>query len=102
MRWLFILTLPFLALLAGCAATEPYAPPTLLARSNLLFDTAPGYPAAGQMIRYGDWPAAQSPYQDSETQFYRQSLYDVQGGWPNTRDYTLRRFQLYRTGWGSR
>lgn len=92
---------------AGCATSEPYREqaPFRLAdarQDSLLFDAYHG-PISAADIEYGqDWPSAVSQYQKTEHLFYSESINDVQGRWPYSRDFTLRQFRLERKGYATR
>ena len=87
---------------SGCASRDRYVPPVTLAHKGLLFDAQPGYPSADDVRIPHKWPTTFSRYQDTEYISYQVTIYDLQGLWPSGRDYTYRRFQLRRTGGGTR
>lgn len=92
---------------AGCSSSEPYfeqAPFRLVEthREGLLFDDRPGPIAAADIVYGQDWPSAVSQYQQTEHLYYSETINDIQGRWPFSRDFTIRQFRLERQGYATR
>ncbi len=69
--------------------------------SSLLFNPGPSAYAPDSFAYRSDWPSTQSYYQDGQFIFFRERFYDVQGLNLNP-NYTYRRFETYRSGFGYR
>lgn len=86
----------------GCS--QSHQPPCISGQcsTSILFDAQPGVYAAHD-VRYDDsWPSINSQFRQPERLFYQEFINDVQGTWPRNRDYTIRRFRLYRDGSATR
>ena len=102
MRRLNLAILVTLLALGGCTAADRYAAPLVVAHQGLLFDRHPDLPTASGLSWRGDWPACYSLHVKPETLHYRETIYDIQGNGPYSRDRTHRRFELHREGSGTR
>lgn len=103
--WALLIGATLLGNVPGCGepapARELVVVPAQYPDSALLFDRRPTYPPAEAMGR-SDWPDTASLYFSGEQVYYRETIYDLQGPWNPSRDYTYRRFQMVRSGFGAR
>jgi len=88
--------------LTGCAQSRCRNVTVAAPTSHLLFDAHPGVVHAGDLHYGSQWPSTFSRYQGREEIFFLETLNDVQGRFPFSRDFTLRRFRLRRSGTASR
>ncbi len=86
-----------LSVLSGCASSHCRRSLEPL-HATLLFDRLPGFPSASYIIHSQDWPSTVSGYRAPEVIFYRESIYDQQGGWSFNPNYYYRRFQMEKYG----
>ena len=98
---------------AGCASTAPgqnadavslsagpgsgggYAP-------GLLFDRIPSRYQASDFAYRSSWPSTDAFYSPGQVIFFSERFIDVQGRTFDGPDYTYRRFETYRGGYGYR
>jgi len=88
----------------GCAADRrpPVTPPPQLAGASLLFDDRPGPLYSEDFAFRAEWPAGPRPFDYSESIFFVDFTYDLEGVHGPHQDRTRRYFRSYRTGIGHR
>jgi hypothetical protein len=104
-----ILTIVGTVLVAAATGGTPYrlcpayrtAGPSAQPNSSILFNPSPGAYHAGQFAYRSDWPSTPSYYQGGQFIWFQERLYDLQGRGQNP-NWTYRRFETYRSGFGFR
>ncbi|NLX12059.1 MAG: hypothetical protein GXY44_00185 [Phycisphaerales bacterium] len=103
--------------IAGCAstgATGEFGPPTECLvcspvydqapefAAGMIFDRRPGYFQATDFARRSSWPSTDTFYSPSQVVEFQERFVDYQGRSSGQWDYTYRRFDTRRTGFGYR